>query len=493
MKRLVLINTNEVKPPVAPIAIDYLAGALADSGYEADVVDLCFAEDAFHALKSYFAANSVLAVGLSFRNSDDCFWPSGASFVPHLVELVRTIRGLTDAPVVLGGCGFSLFPSETLEACGCQYGIAGDGERAFVRFVRAIERGRGFGNVPGLVRRIEERGGVRFASNPPARPEALRLSPSRCAVDNARYFREGGQGNVETKRGCDRRCIYCADPVIKGARVRTRPAGEVADEVENLLAQGVEVLHLCDSEFNIPVDHARAVCGELTRRGLGSRVRWYTYASVVPFSAELARAMREAGCVGINFGTDSANAQMLAEYGRMHRKEDIAEAVRLCRRHGLRAMIDLLLGGPGETEATVRDTIEFMKEISPYCVGAALGVRVYPGTRFGRRVAQEGPLSANRNLRWTVSSESWFEGRAGRDSGEGLLWPVFYISEALGENPAELVRDIIGGDERFFEPMDEQGLQNYNYNANLPLMEAIRDGARGAYWDILRRMRIGSA
>jgi len=70
-----------------------------------------------------------------------------------------------------------------------------------------------------------------------------------------------------------------------------------------------------------------------------------------------------------------------------------------------------------------------------------------------------------------------------------LLRPTFYIAEALGERPARLVKDIIGGDKRFFEPVDAQGLENYNYNDNQPLVEAIRNGARGAYWDILLRMR----
>jgi hypothetical protein len=78
-----------------------------------------------------------------------------------------------------------------------------------------------------------------------------------------------------------------------------------------------------------------------------------------------------------------------------------------------------------------------------------------------------------------------------------LLKPTFYISEALGEQPAALVRDLIGGDQRFFEPASEGDCEatagsdaaNYNYNENLLLVQAIKEGARGAYWDILRRIR----
>jgi len=113
----------------------------------------------------------------------------------------------------------------------------------------------------------------------------------RRTIDNLRYFREGGQGNVETKRGCNQHCIYCADPAGKGTHLRLRPPEAVAGEIRNLLAQGVDVLHLCDSEFNIPGEHARAVCDELIRQGLGERARWYAYLSPTPFDVDLARRM----------------------------------------------------------------------------------------------------------------------------------------------------------------------------------------------------------
>jgi hypothetical protein len=78
-----------------------------------------------------------------------------------------------------------------------------------------------------------------------------------------------------------------------------------------------------------------------------------------------------------------------------------------------------------------------------------------------------------------------------------LLQPTFYISETLGERPSEFVRDLIAGDQRFFEPAieidqdtsDKGDAANYNYNENLLLTKAIQKGARGAYWDILRQLR----
>ena len=471
-----------MKPPIAPIALDYLAGALTDEGYEAQISDLCLADNAVQALRESLSGPSPRAVGLTFRNSDDCFWPSAKSFVPRLREIVGTVRTLTDAPIVIGGAGFSVFRRAVLEAVGADYGIVGDGEEALIGLLQALEQGGDLAKVPGLVWRASRGSRQSFIQNPPLWG-ALRISPARQWVNNRRYFHEGGQAGVETKRGCDRMCPYCVDILCKGARLRVRPPEEVIVEMENLLQMGSDVLHLCDAEFNVPPEHAVAICEEMIRRGLGERLRWYTYACISGFSEELARLMRRAGCVGINFGADSANAQMLATYGRRHKREDIADAARWCRENNIRVMFDLLLGGPGETEATLSETIEFMRRVEPDCVGAALGVRVYPGVPFAARLNHEGSPASNPNLRFASPLPDTPVG------SDLLLSPVFYIDRALGDAPAQLVRRLIGGDPRFFEPMDEQTSENYNYNDNQPLIEAIRRGARGAYWDILRQLR----
>lgn len=475
---LTLINTNRMVPPIGPLALDYIAGAARAAGIDVDVVDLSLVEDVSETLQGYFSAHSPQLVGLSFRNVDDCFWPSAQSFVPDLTEIVAQLRNLTDAAIVIGGVGFSIFAEQIVEHTGADFGIRGDGEQAIVSLLSELQQAKCFDRVPGLVWRSN--GAVR--SNKPAWPWPLSLPTERSAIDNLAYFERGGQCGIETKRGCDRNCIYCADPLAKGPKLRLRKPKEVADEVESLVAQGAEVLHLCDSEFNISRKHASEICGEFIRRSLADKVRWYTYMAVLPLDAELAKVMRLAGCVGIDFTGDSASTSMLDCYRTGHRREDLASAVRLCRDNGITVMIDLLLGGPGETPETLAETIDFVKEIGPDAAGAPLGVRVYPGTEMADILAGEGPAETNPNVRRKY------------DGPVDLFEPTFYISHALGPEPARLVKDLIAGDERFFEPMEEspQGSgpsTDHNYNENLELVEAIKKGARGAYWDILRRLR----
>jgi len=467
---LTLINTNRMAPLIGPIGIDYVAASAEKAGIDVEVIDLGLADQPEEVLKDHFSTREPELVGLSFRNADDCFWPSADWFVPGLKDTIKTIRAMTKAPIVIGGVGFSIFAKPIVEYTGADFGILGDGETAITALIRQLQAARKFEDVPGLIWQENNR----IHNNPPSWPNSISLGTARNFIDNPGYFKRGGQCGLETKRGCNRHCIYCADPLSKGTMLRERNPSEVADEVESLLSQGIDVLHLCDSEFNV-----------LNRRSLGDKVRWYAYLSPTPFDADLAKAMAQAGCVGIDFTGDSGSDSMLRTYRQQHNKEDIATAVKLCRLNKIAVMIDLMLGGPGETPQTVRETIDYIKKIGPDCAGAALGIRVYPGTAMEQIVAEELRDPTNSNIRRKYSGPI------------NLLKPTFYISEALGEHPAELVRDLIAGDRRFFEPAVETPNQaaessdatNYNYNENLLLTQAIREGARGAYWDILRQLR----
>jgi len=462
------------KPAISPLGLEYLTEACCQQNIEVEVVDLCFEDDPLAALQQRLAAAAPKLVGISVRNTDNCYLLSAHSFIPHLAEVVAATRRATSAPIVLGGAGFSVAPAAVMQATGVDYGVQGDGEQALPRLLQAIGGKAQVEDIPGLLWRAD--GGIR--TNIPAWP-SLADQPSlrRDTVDNPLYFQRGGQLGLETKRGCNRHCIYCADPFSKGCRLRTRSPAAVADEVENLLDQGCDVYHICDSEFNIPEQHARAVCEELISRRLGEKIRWYAYLAPAPFSRELAKLMRRAGCQGIDFGADSGNDQMLARLGRDFSAEQILQAVKWCREYDIAVMLDLLIGGPGESQHSANESVAMAKAAKPSCVGISLGVRIYPGTRLAAHVAAQGPMAHNPAL-WGETADN-----------EQLLAPVFYLSPQLGspQQADSFLEEVIDGDQRFFfgGSGDED---DYDYDNNQVLVEAIAAGARGAYWDILRRL-----
>ena len=100
-RSVVLINENRMRPPVAPLALDYLGGRLRAAGVPVRLVDHSFAVDPMAETREALADDPV-AVGISFRNTDDCYLASGAWFVPRLTELVAQVR---DANIKAGQAG----------------------------------------------------------------------------------------------------------------------------------------------------------------------------------------------------------------------------------------------------------------------------------------------------------------------------------------------------------------------------------------------------
>jgi hypothetical protein len=122
-----------------------------------------------------------------------------------------------------------------------------------------------------------------------------------------------------------------------------------------------------------------------------------------------------------------------------------------------------------------------MEKIKPDRVGISLGVRLYPITRMGRTILEEskGTLSKNPSLFGDL------------EDNESLFRPIYYCDANLGEDVEDWLHGMVGNNRRFLLGRRTDANLNYNYNDNPELIEAIKQGHRGAYWDILRRVSEG--
>ena len=472
-KQILFVNPNRMKPVVAPLALDYLAQSLDRAGFGVDILDLAFSDDFGGLTEDYFTSNSPLAIGITVRNTDDCYYVSQDFVLRDVKVIIDEIKKHSDVPIVLGGVGFSGMPEAVMRYFDVDIGIVGEGEESLPKLLQCLRTDGNFSSVPGLIYKTQSG----YRRNPIEYLHLNNLSlSSRGAIDNLRYFTEGGMAGFETKRGCDQKCIYCLDPISKGRKIRMRQPKDVVDEIECLLNLGITHFHTCDSEFNIPEHHAIAVCEELIKRKLGGKIYWYAYCSPAPFSNSLAKLMRQAGCVGIDFGVDHGNDEMLSRLKRPFKAGDVENTAYICHRHNIAFMFDLLLGGPGETKATIKQTVDLMRKVRPSRVGIACGVRIYPGTLMAQIVQSQGLTAENPNLRGRIEDNVDF------------LEPIFYLSAEMGSQPESYLAKLVENDKMFFFASPEETGQNYNYNENSMLVEAIKSGYRGAFWDILRRL-----
>jgi radical SAM superfamily enzyme YgiQ (UPF0313 family) len=406
--RIMLVSTNrEMLPdPVAPIGAAYVAAAVRQAGHEVRFLDLQFQADAAFAIKDNCRTFRPQVVGLSIRNVDNVAFPHCLSYLPEVAGVIRTLKAAGVKLIVAGGSGFTLMPAELLKALDINLGIVGEGEEAFPELLRMITEKRPVQGLPGLAYR--HKGECRV--NPPKKLKDLDLSPEpdRDLIDSLSYMMEGGAGNLQTKRGCAFSCAYCTYPIVEGRKVRMRSPAKAADEfVRAAKEHGLKHIFIVDNVFNYPLSHAKEFCRALISRK--SQAGWSCYLNPAFVDAELVELLKEAGCKGVEFGSDSASDVVLAELDKGFKKADLVKASALFSQADLPFCHSLLLGSPGETVETVKATLQTMDALKPNAVIAMLGVRVFPGTKLARRAVREGVIK---------------EGDIG-------LRPVFYFSPGL--------------------------------------------------------------
>ncbi len=450
MKVLLLSPNTEFLPdPIFPLGLAYIAAALNKRGDDCQILDLCFVEDINAAITEHIKACQPDLVGLSLRNLDNVSYPNYLSYLPFYREVVNVIRQQTASRIIVGGSAFSLMPQEIFDYLDVDFGIVGEGEAAIIKLLDDIEQAdqRGKPLKPCIIRDCDV-GIVQKLDEFPV--------PDRSKIDSAAYLKLGGMGNIQTKRGCPFNCIYCTYPIIEGRHVRLRSPKHICDEIESLIDSGIKHLFIVDNEFNYPVEHAQFVCHEIIRRRL--RIKWSGYANPKFIQPKLVELMRESGCTGIEFGSDAANPLMLKNMGKAFTLEEMIRASEICHQFNLSFCHSLLIGGPGETMQTVKQTLDAIVAMSPTAVVCMVGIRVFPGTQLFEIAVKEGVLKPE----------------------DDLLEPFFYLSPAIADKILPFVK-------RFSKEHPTWIFPGMGINIDRALQRKIRRlGARGPLWEYMR-------
>lgn len=166
-----------------------------------------------------------------------------------------------------------------------------------------------------------------------------------------------------TSRGCPVGCHYCPYPVGQGLLWRLRSPNNVVDEIEHLVKDlGIEYILFRDPIFSLNQNRVMQICEEIKRRGL--KFEWKCETRVDCLREETLRAMAGAGCVGINFGVESAEVEIQANSGRKPiTREQFLKTIRLCRELGIKTFGFFIVGLPGDTVDTILSTIQFALEM----------------------------------------------------------------------------------------------------------------------------------
>ncbi len=458
MKRVLLVNTNTERMPypVPPLGLCMLAGVL-EKKYKVRIYDGVFDEG--RGLQGVIRDFIPDYIGFSIRNIDDVVADRPVFYPDRIVsDFIRPAMSVSDAVMILGGSGFSIFPEEMMEFTGAHYGISGEGERVLPALLQMIDTGEDPAGLPGLYGRP---GGPAVRMRSPANDTVPMAGHALidCRIDFDPY-RQRGVYSIQTKRGCALGCIYCTYPGIEGMRYRLREAGDIVREIRDARERlGDVMFEFVDSTFNEPSGHAEAICEAIIRERVRIRIRTM---GINPrnTSRRLFALMKEAGFTQIDATPDSASPVVIRNLRKGFTRAQIRRTALFIREFDMPTMWFFLFGGPGETETTVAETLEFIdRYISPDdLVYLSQGLRIYPGTPLQRIALKEGMITAGESL--FRPSKFYFSPLIGRERLNECLTAAAAvrlncIPAAMTQPPPAMIREAVARREQegLTEPM----------------------------------------
>jgi radical SAM superfamily enzyme YgiQ (UPF0313 family) len=410
-KRLLLVNTNtETSPyPVPPVGLCLLASALEHT-YDVRVFDGTFLPpQSLVALVKEFSPDYI---GIGIRNVDNVVIDNSV-YYPEVIHsrFVKPLREATTAPLIAGGSGFSVFPHDLVAQLDVDFGIVGEGEESLAQLLDALDKKEDPTGIPGVV--VGKGSADNFV--PSVYPKSFASLPFSSIdhwIDFAPYAPRGAYP-IQTKRGCDHKCVYCTYPAIEGTAYRMRSPHLVAEEIGLARSRlGNVMFEFVDSTFNDPAGHAEAVCRALIGKKISARLRTMGI-NPAHASSELFGLMRAAGFTQIDCTPDSGSSTMLANFRKNFSLAQLQRTAHLIREADMPTMWFFVFGGPGETEDTIEETFSFVDSfVQPLdMVYMMVGLRIYPNTELCTIARQEGVIRPHNTLQR----------------------PAFYVSPVLGK------------------------------------------------------------
>ncbi len=378
-----------------------------------------------HQVRVHLREERLETFGYDLARADDDYDNLVREFAPDLVGLSAVTPAILDAGelarrakdirggrvlTIVGGPHPSALPEQTLEEfASFDAAAVGEGEGTMVELA---DRGRPAPDIAGLVYRDGDGGVVRTAPRA-ARADLDELPPVPYELFNMDFHVAPDRFmirwlklpvlNLRTSRGCTHRCRFCAGHVVNGTGVRFHAVGRVLEEMERAVQRfGVRGIHFEDETVGARPDRMMELCDGIRRRGLDRKVVWDCCLRAEQAQPDLLRAMKDAGCIQVEYGFESGSDRSLAALGKRATLEANRRAVRLSREAGLRIFADIMVGLPGETGDDLRQTRAFLRWARPEVIGFAL-LAPLPGTPLYAELSQD----VRSTLRW--ADYTWFD------------------------------------------------------------------------------------
>lgn len=316
---------------------------------------------------------------------------------------LKTAKGLkrsfSKVKIALIGPHVSVFDKEILrENLFVDYILRGEYEYVLRDLVKAIVEKKSLREVKGL----SFREGKKIIRNKDADliKDIDKLpNPARHFLSNEKYYEPLFIGRptlrLITSRGCPFRCTFCLWPqVMYGRKARYRRIDRVVKEIKELKNKyKIKEFYFDDDTFTLTEERVIKLCKALIREKIN--LPWDCLGRVNMVTEKMLFWMKKAGCILIRYGVESGNQEILDRCKKGIRVGDIKKAFKLTHKIGIKTHATVMFGLPGETEETIKETINFVLKIDPSYVQFAIATP-YPGTEYYKEAKSKGWIIAKK-------------------------------------------------------------------------------------------------
>ncbi|MCK5434488.1 MAG: cobalamin-dependent protein, partial [Dehalococcoidales bacterium] len=373
MFKVALINPSQSAVySQPPVGLALIAAVLEREGYQVAVLDA-------NALKLQPEAVVPLV-----SDADVIGLTAITPTINTAIAIARQLKKAYPAlPIVLGGAHATLLSEETLAtAPEIDIIVRGEGEQTIIDLLSALENKEPLDNIPGIsYRKYGE-----VVSNPTRYKNinldslpflAYHLLPWRRYKPHPPHGRALPFAAIITSRGCPYRCSYCSKPIF-GNKFRGQSPERVVEEVAYHKRKfGIKEFAFYDDVFTLDKRRAQAIADEIIKRGL--KIHWTCETRVNLVDKDLLRHIKQAGCYAIAYGIESASQEILDTLNKDITLDQAEEAVRLSQEVGLQTIGYFMIGSPGESPETIRQTIDLAKKLKLDFAQFAVTIP-FPGT-----------------------------------------------------------------------------------------------------------------
>lgn len=382
-----------------PFGLAYLAALLERDGVDVAVHDGVALNAGKEALLAY-AASCRPGVVLMETTTPT---------VDHDLALCRELKAATGAIIALAGAHATTFAEQILrDHPQVDWILPGEYELNATRAILAWRSGgeSALDGMAGLVRAPSRTDGRRqIVRGPKAGPidpldqlpmPARHLFPTRESPTVWPYWdgfcRHRPAVQMHASRGCPFHCSFCLwiNVMYENGPHRTFSPSRVVDEMEQVIRQhGAKEIYFDDDIFTAREKHVLDLCEEIRRRQL--RVHWSVMGDAMAVTERAVVEMARAGCIGMKFGIESANREVLDKARKPVRLDKVRRVANWCSREGIKTHATITFGLEGETRESMRETLDFCRSLSVDSIQFSVATP-FPGTPYYQSVQKDGRL-----------------------------------------------------------------------------------------------------